>query len=309
MSSRIAQPGGDRGDQRRPRAVASGAAPLRHHVVRDQRLDGSGGGRPDHQRARRGRGEEEELYFVHSGRARFELDGESVDAPAGTFVFARPGVKRTAFAEEPGTTILAVGGHARAGLRADGLGALGPVGRLYQGGEYDEAADKARDAGRGAPASTPCCSTTSPAARASPAVRPTRSSICGWRSRASDSVRSYLAEDSDLDPLREEPEFQELLAGTGGAAGGRRLGPGAGQSGLVRGQRRRGGVAAPRRLRRALRVREQRARAGRAAGARASALRADSASRWRCSSPASRPGCTTPSRARRTSSCSRARAC
>jgi hypothetical protein len=34
-------------------------------------------------------GEDEELYFVQSGRARFELDGERVDAPAGTFVFAR----------------------------------------------------------------------------------------------------------------------------------------------------------------------------------------------------------------------------
>jgi mannose-6-phosphate isomerase-like protein (cupin superfamily) len=61
-------------------------------------------------------GEDEELYFVHSGRARFELDGEHVDAPAGTFVFARPGVKRTAFAQEAGTTILAAGatpGHPR----------------------------------------------------------------------------------------------------------------------------------------------------------------------------------------------------
>ncbi len=39
---------------------------------------------------------------MQRGRARFELDGERVEAPAGTFVFVRPGVKRTAFAEEPG---------------------------------------------------------------------------------------------------------------------------------------------------------------------------------------------------------------
>src|SRR5213592_2264546 len=52
---------------------------------------------------------EEELYLVQSGRATFELDGERVDAPAGTFVFARPSAKRTAFAEEPGTTIVALG--------------------------------------------------------------------------------------------------------------------------------------------------------------------------------------------------------
>src|SRR3982751_6921325 len=54
-------------------------------------------------------GEDEELYVVQCGRATFELDGKRVDAPAGTLVFARPGVKRTAYAEEPETTILAVG--------------------------------------------------------------------------------------------------------------------------------------------------------------------------------------------------------
>ena len=47
---------------------------------------------------------QEELYLVQRGRATFELDGERVDAPAGTLVFVRPAVKRTAFAEEPGTT-------------------------------------------------------------------------------------------------------------------------------------------------------------------------------------------------------------
>src|SRR5215218_5665418 len=52
---------------------------------------------------------QEELYLVQRGRATFELDGERVDAAAGTFVFARPAVKRTAFAEEPGTTLIAIG--------------------------------------------------------------------------------------------------------------------------------------------------------------------------------------------------------
>ena len=53
---------------------------------------------------------QEELYLVQRGRATFELDGERVDAPAGTLVFVRPAVKRTAFAEEPGTTLVAIGG-------------------------------------------------------------------------------------------------------------------------------------------------------------------------------------------------------
>jgi quercetin dioxygenase-like cupin family protein len=51
----------------------------------------------------------EELYVVVSGRATFTLDGEEVDAPAGTLVHvADPAVKRGATGEE-GTTILVVG--------------------------------------------------------------------------------------------------------------------------------------------------------------------------------------------------------
>jgi hypothetical protein len=42
---------------------------------------------------------DEELYLVLRGRATFELDGDRVAAATGTFVFAAPGVKRTAYAE------------------------------------------------------------------------------------------------------------------------------------------------------------------------------------------------------------------
>jgi tetratricopeptide (TPR) repeat protein len=53
----------------------------------------------------------EEVYVVLSGRATFTLDEEMLDAPAGTMVFIRdPAVKRGARADEPGTSVLAVGG-------------------------------------------------------------------------------------------------------------------------------------------------------------------------------------------------------
>lgn len=53
----------------------------------------------------------EEVYLVLAGRATFTLDDETVDAPAGTVVFVRDvGVKRHARAEEPNTSVLAVGG-------------------------------------------------------------------------------------------------------------------------------------------------------------------------------------------------------
>jgi mannose-6-phosphate isomerase-like protein (cupin superfamily) len=51
----------------------------------------------------------EELYVVVSGRARFMVDGEEHDAPAGTLVHCPPGTPRGAVAEEPGTTVLGIG--------------------------------------------------------------------------------------------------------------------------------------------------------------------------------------------------------
>jgi quercetin dioxygenase-like cupin family protein len=53
----------------------------------------------------------QELYFVAAGRATFTIDGESHDAPAGTYVFIPdPSSHRHAVAAEPGTTVLTFGG-------------------------------------------------------------------------------------------------------------------------------------------------------------------------------------------------------
>ncbi|HET7573094.1 MAG TPA: hypothetical protein VFJ77_10570 [Gaiellaceae bacterium] len=53
----------------------------------------------------------EEVYAVVSGHAVFTVDGEEVDAPAGTLVYLDdPAQERSAVAREPGTTVLAVGG-------------------------------------------------------------------------------------------------------------------------------------------------------------------------------------------------------
>lgn len=56
-------------------------------------------------------GRHEELYFVATGHAVFTIEGDEVDAPAGTFVFVRdPAAKRKAVAKEPETTIVVAGG-------------------------------------------------------------------------------------------------------------------------------------------------------------------------------------------------------
>jgi tetratricopeptide (TPR) repeat protein len=65
----------------------------------------------EHDELSAGAGRHEELYFVARGHAVFILDGEEVDAPAGTFVFiSDPAVRRGAIGREEGTTVLVVGG-------------------------------------------------------------------------------------------------------------------------------------------------------------------------------------------------------
>jgi tetratricopeptide (TPR) repeat protein len=153
---------------------------------------------------------DEELYLVQSGRATFELDGERVDAPAGTFVFARPGVKRTAFAKEPGTTIVALGGTPGKAYEPFGWEIWAPVHPLYEAGEYAEAADRGRELVEAHPEyagllyNLACCESL--AGRTADAIEHLRLAV-----KRSERFRSLAAEDSDFDPIREEPAFKELV--------------------------------------------------------------------------------------------------
>jgi mannose-6-phosphate isomerase-like protein (cupin superfamily) len=54
-----------------------------------------------------GVGGQEEVYVVLDGTATFEVDGETFEAPAGTFVSVQPEVKRKAIGD---ATVLALGG-------------------------------------------------------------------------------------------------------------------------------------------------------------------------------------------------------
>jgi hypothetical protein len=69
---------------------------------------------------------QEELYVVLDGHATFELDGEEVDAPAGTLVFARPASQRKASGD---ATILVIGGTPGEAHQAIDWGASWPFHR------------------------------------------------------------------------------------------------------------------------------------------------------------------------------------
>ena len=59
---------------------------------------------------------QEELYLVLDGHATFEIDGEAVDAPAGTYVFVRPESRRKAPGDGPVLAIGATPGEAYQGI-------------------------------------------------------------------------------------------------------------------------------------------------------------------------------------------------
>jgi tetratricopeptide (TPR) repeat protein len=156
-------------------------------------------------------GEDEELYFVQAGRARFELDGQTVDAPTGTFVFVEPGVKRTAFAEEAGTTLVAVGGAPGRAYEPSGWELWAPIAPLYRAGQYDEAADRARELVEANPEypllvyNLACVESL--AGRKDDALEHLRQAV-----DRSDRIRDFAAGDSDFDPIRDDPRFQELVS-------------------------------------------------------------------------------------------------
>ena len=155
-------------------------------------------------------GGHEELYVVVSGRARFELGGESVDATAGTLVYVKPKIKRTAFAEEPNTTLLAVGGAPGEAYEAGGWELWAPLNPLFRAGKYDEAADRGRELVNANPEypgllyNVACAESL--AGRKDDAIEHLRRSL-----ELSPRFREMAKKDSDFDSIRDERGFKELV--------------------------------------------------------------------------------------------------
>jgi hypothetical protein len=153
----------------------------------------------------------EELYIVTRGRAVFELDGERQDAPEGTLVFAAPEVKRTAFAEEPGTTVIAVGATVGKPYEPVGWELWYPLRKRYEAGEHAEVLAELREVVAGAPQyallnyNLACLESLE--GDTSAAIGHLRTAI-----ELSDRFRDYARQDSDLDAVRDDPAFAELTA-------------------------------------------------------------------------------------------------
>jgi mannose-6-phosphate isomerase-like protein (cupin superfamily) len=151
----------------------------------------------------------EELYVVLRGRARFEIDGTSVDAPEGTLVFVSPEGNRTAFAEEPETTVLAVGSTAGRAYEVGGWEVWAEFHPAYEAGDYDAVIGRARETVEASGYAMPlynlaCCESL--AGHKEDAIGHLRVAF-----ERHPSLRDLAKQDTDLDPLREEQAFRELV--------------------------------------------------------------------------------------------------
>jgi hypothetical protein len=167
----------------------------------------------EHDELQGGAGGHQELYVVLSGSAAFTIDGERVEARAGTFVFlADPAARRGAVALEPGTTVLAIGGEPGRAYAVSawefafrGLAKGGPEGaaifaegiRRYPSRaslHYNLACMHALDGNR------------------EPALQALARAI-----ELNSEARRWAAADEDFSQLRGSEEFEALLRGAEGA--------------------------------------------------------------------------------------------
>jgi tetratricopeptide (TPR) repeat protein len=154
-----------------------------------------------------GAGRHEELYVVVSGRAAFTIDGEAIDAPAGTLVFVPdPASRRKAEAAEPGTLVLVVGGpqgeaYSPSPWETSGLAAL-----YARGGDEE----RARAAIAEALADHPDHGSALYNVACAEALLGERDAALEHLARAlelSPKAREWVVDDEDLASIRDDPRF------------------------------------------------------------------------------------------------------
>jgi hypothetical protein len=152
----------------------------------------------------------EELFVVVSGRAMFEVEGEEVEAARGTLISTRPGTRRTAVAAEPATTILVFDGTPGKAYDATGWELWAPLRPLYDNGEHAELRARLQDVIAANPQypmlvyNLACSESLS--GHTADATDHLRSAV-----GASEKLRADAREDSDFDPIRDEPSFKALI--------------------------------------------------------------------------------------------------
>ena len=154
----------------------------------------------------------EKAWLVLSGHAVFTVDGEEIDAPAGTVVHVPvPEAKRSAVAKEPGTTLLGLGGRPGQPYRLTPGEALAHFWPHHEAGDFEAAAAVCQAVlqdyeGSGlALFNLACCEAL--LGRKEDALAHLREAF-----EAAPGLRENAETDTDLDSLRDDPRFGALLA-------------------------------------------------------------------------------------------------
>jgi tetratricopeptide (TPR) repeat protein len=165
-------------------------------------------------------GKHEELYFVSSGHATFTVNGDEIDAPAGTFVFVRdPAAKRKATAKEAETTIVIVGGKAGEAFTPSPWERTSEGLAHFANKDYEKAAEVyesflAETPGNAGFLYNLACA-ESLLGRKEDALQHLRQSV------EIDAVyKKNAVEDPDLDAIRDNPEFSAITGQADAASSG-----------------------------------------------------------------------------------------
>jgi quercetin dioxygenase-like cupin family protein len=153
---------------------------------------------------------EEELYVVVRGRASFTVDGQHIDAPAGTLIHVLSGETRAAVSEEAGTIIVVIGGTIGEARDPNGWTSFVVADALRREGRIDEARAAIRepielfpDAWH-APYNAACFEALAGDADAAFAYLQDALRV------DTQAVRKFAATDDDLDSLHDDPRWKKV---------------------------------------------------------------------------------------------------
>ncbi len=155
---------------------------------------------------------QEELYLVLDGHATFEIDGEAVDAPAGTLVFVGPEARRKATGDG---TVLAIGATPGEGYQGIDWGEAWPLHNesmnAYGEGRYADALQAVRSALEHMPDHSGlnynyACFATLAGETGDETFAHLRRSV-----ELLPRFREDARRDDDLAAIREDPRFEEAL--------------------------------------------------------------------------------------------------
>jgi hypothetical protein len=151
----------------------------------------------------------EEIYAVVAGHATFTVDGEEVDAPAGTLVYLDDVTqRRSAVAKEPNTTVLAIGGKPGQHEISD-WEYFFPSLPFIAAGDYDAARSLLGEALQETDAGVlhyQLACVEALAGNTEPALAELEIAVA-----AAERFRAHAAKDDDFASIRDDPRFVELM--------------------------------------------------------------------------------------------------